>query len=69
MVVNKIGPELFKDFDKIRFLRKDMTPNKSSGRGQNTRSYTHSKTDYEISYQDELEINRAFSCLAELENI
>lgn len=73
--VNKIGPQLFKDFDKIKLLKRRREHNKEAvSKSPSKFSSTFgsnpvSKTDYEVSYLDDLEITRAFSCLAELENI
>ena len=68
-IVNKIGPELFKDFDKFRLIKAKSDYNTPGRNSRTPKSTNYSKTDVEISYLDELEITRAFSCLAELENI
>jgi hypothetical protein len=61
-IVNTLGPQLFKNFDKLKLIMREGSSKQGS-------SQAHSKTDFEVNYQDELEINRAFACLKELENI
>mmetsp|Transcript_2192 Transcript_2192/g.2128 ORF Transcript_2192/g.2128 Transcript_2192/m.2128 type:complete len:85 (-) Transcript_2192:42-296(-) len=70
-IVNKIGPELFKNFDKLKFIMKQGSNfAKTASRGSTPQIRTPGeKSDIEISYLDELEINEAFACLKELENI
>jgi len=60
--VNRIGPELFKNFNKLKLIA-------AKGNQEGTASKTASVTDYEPDYYDELEITHAFQSLKELENI
>ena len=58
-IVNRIGPELFKNFNKLKLIAKLG--------GQSAKSKT-SFSEIEVDYEDEMAITRAFSSLQELEN-
>jgi len=57
-IVNRIGPELFKNFNKLKFIKMN----------QGIKSRT-SISEVELEYEDELDITKAFNSLKELENL
>ena len=59
-IVNRIGPELFKNFDKLKLIAKFG--------GTSAKSKT-TFSEVEVAYEDDLAITRAFSSLSELENL
>lgn len=48
--VDKIGPQMFKNFDKMKLIMM------KGSQGSRDDTPTQSKTDYDISYLDEMEI-------------
>lgn len=78
-IVNDFGPKLFENFDKLRLVAKEGSkPNSKPGSKSTTpfknRSRAASKGDLlggdlDLDYKDQLEMERAFACLTELENI
>ena len=76
--MNNFGPQLFKNFDKLRLIAKEGSSRPGSRAGSKNaspfknRSRAASKGDLmeiDLDYMDQLELTRAFSCLQELENI
>ena len=57
-IVNRIGPELFKNFNKLKFIKMNQ--------GIKSRA---SISEVELEYEDELDITKAFNSLKELENL
>ena len=74
-VVDSFGPQLYKNFDKLRLIAKEGSrPQSKAGSKHATpykgRSRAHSGSGEEdLGYHDRLELTRAFACLQELENI
>jgi hypothetical protein len=72
-VVNNFGPQLFKNFDKLRLIAKEGSKPGSRAASKNATPYKGRSRapsgDLDLDYKDQLELTRAFACLQELENI
>jgi len=72
-VVDNFGPQLYKNFDKLRLIAKEGSRPSSKAGSRHTTPYKGRSRagsgDEDLDYHDKLEITRAFACLQELENI
>ena len=74
--INKVGPLMFKNFDKLQMIRKQGKDAGSRSNSKRSTPYNLSRNasksdmgEIDLNYMDELEVSRAFECLKELENI